>query len=94
MSFGDSVLVSCFGIGTVFLMLLALLVAIMVISWIVRRIVGSKGKKPVPEQNVQEKTNEGLEKAKLMACLMAVLGEETGTDPQNLKIKSIREIDG
>lgn len=94
MSFGDSVLVSCFGLGTVFLMLLALLAAIMVISWIVRRIVGSKGKKHIPEQDIQDKKNEGIREAKLMACLMAVLSEETGTAPQDLKIKSIRKIDG
>lgn len=94
MSFGDSLLVSLFGIFTVFLMLFALLAAILVISWLVRRAAGDTGGKALSGQEPRERKENGLEEAKLMAVLMAVLSEETGTEPQNLRIKSIRKIDG
>lgn len=86
MSLKDSLTVSLLGLSVVFLMLLVLMAAILIISWIVRRAIRRSRGEPAPEPE------DTLEAAEITAVLMAVISQEAETEPWHIEIKSIKEL--
>ena len=89
MPFGQSVIVSLLGITVVFTALIVLALAIMLISKILRTIIKDGTQKPVAA--AAPVVSDEAEKETL-AVLMATIGEDLGTTPDQFKIVSVKEL--
>lgn len=93
MSFGDSLLISVMGISVVFLALIALALAIIVISKLLGSIVKDAPQKPAaapapaPVPVVSDEPDK-----EMLAVLMSTVAEDLGLPTDQFRIKSVTEL--
>ena len=91
MSFSESLLISLLGIVVVFSILVILDLAVMVISKILRLILGATHHE-VANQGTRGGAASADRESELLAILASAISDDLGIRPDQLKIKSIKEI--
>ncbi len=91
MSFPESIVVSALGLSVVFVTLIALALAIIFISKILRLIIKDEPKKPAAAPVQQTAVSDEADKETL-AVLMATIGVDLDLPPEQFKIVNVREI--
>lgn len=89
MSFPESIVISALGLSVVFVTLVALALAIIIISKLLRSIIRDDVKKPAAP--VQPAVSDEADKETL-AVLMAVIGTDLDLPPDQFKIVNVKEI--
>lgn len=90
MSFPESIVISALGLSVVFVTLVALALAIIIISKLLRSIIRDDVKKPAAAP-VQPAVSDEADKETL-AVLMAVIGTDLDLPPDQFKIVNVKEI--
>lgn len=90
MSFPESIVISALGLSVVFVTLVALALAIIIISKVLRSIIKDDVKKPAAAP-VQPAVSDEADKETL-AVLMAVIGTDLDLPPDQFKIVNVKEI--
>ncbi len=90
MSVPESLLISLLGITVVFMVLVILDLAVMVISKVVRMLTGAAGTQTKSAPAGAAVNAEG--DSELLAILASAISDDLGITPDQLRIKSIRQI--
>ena len=90
MSVPESLLISLLGITVVFMVLVVLDLAVMVISKIVRLLTGGAAAQTKAAPAKAAVSAEG--DSELLAILASAISDDLGITPDQLRIKSIRQI--